>query len=71
MESLETAKFSLVPDDRSLSLIHLLRLARQRGEGADPFNIVDYLKYLAIRWDLEILAETYLNRYSHSLANNF
>jgi hypothetical protein len=68
VESLETAKFSLVPDDRYLSVTHLLMLARQTGEtGSDPFNIVDYLKYLAIRWDFETLAEKYLDRYSHSL----
>jgi hypothetical protein len=67
VESLETAKFSVVPtDDRYLSVNHLLMLARQTGEtGSDPFDIVDYLKYLAIRWDFETLAETYLDRYSH------
>ena len=63
-ELLEISDFSLVLDEMYLSVTHLLRLVKQKD--GDPFEIVDYLKSLAIRWNFKAMADTFLERYTHS-----
>lgn len=59
---LDDERISLTVEENCLSVIHLLKLARH-GESGDPFQIVDYLRRLAIYWRLQKVADEYFNRY--------
>lgn len=63
IELLKIFNFSDLPDETYLSVTVLLRLAKQKD--GDPFEIVDYLKSLAILWNCNEMANTFLARYSH------